>query len=179
MTPAPAPIWLQYMKDHLLLFPEPPSWTNKTIRSVSQINAYFSFKSQFVDVFAIQQQIDVGASRRISNWNMEPLVLTDKRCRGRWFWGSFIRVPGEVRDQSEFLSEHFDFLRRTAILWPQIQVIDSHTRSKGGQEGAFCLLSFFLLKTSKNSFCRMPLGAMFGTQLPGRLGKSIYHPCSL
>ena len=49
------------------LFSEPPSWTNKTIRSVSQINAYFSFKSQFVDVFAVQQQIDVGANSRISN----------------------------------------------------------------------------------------------------------------
>lgn len=88
-------------------------------------------------------------------------------------------APGEVRDLSEFLREHFDFLRRTAILWLQIQVIDSHTRSKGGQEGTFCLLSFFFLKTSTNSFCRMPLGAMIGTQLPGRLGKSISHPCSL
>ena len=55
-------------------------------------------------------------------------------------------APGEVRDLSEFLREHFDFLRRTAILWLQIQVIDSHTRSKGGQEGTFCLLSFFFFE---------------------------------
>ena len=118
---------------------------------------------------------------------MEPLVLTDKRCTGRWFWGSFIQVPGEVRDQSEFLREHFDFLWRTAILWLQIQVIDSHTRSKGGQEGHFAFCLSFYWRPLKIPSAECPWAPCLGPSCQGgwesqfiilvasRVGSGLHH----
>lgn len=66
---------------------------------------------------------------------------------------------------------HVIFLCRTAAPWLQIRAANSHMRSRGGQEGAFCPVCLSFGELSPNPFCRCPWIPLAVTKPPGRLGK--------